>query len=94
MINSEIITNVFIRKPLPTMKEKCVQCAKGTFFIDHFYDEEKEILFHVMKEPSWIKFEPDTTYEIEFSDYNDDDTYDYRLYKRLNEDTIKNYIND
>ena len=87
-MNEKETTFVYMRIPEPDRKEPRLELETGTFWLDFVYDKEKRIAFKIMKEPPWIHMEKDITYEIEFSMPNDDNYYDYRLYKRLTDDIV------
>lgn len=70
-------------------EEKYVTFEKGHFWLDKFYDRERQIFFYVLKEPHWMKFEFWKDYDITIIDDSDDaETFQYRLAVRLSTDTV------
>ena len=88
---------VTIEEYIPEEEKHFIDIKDGKLWLDSFYDPKRQMYFHVMKEPDWIKFEFYKTYEINF--YSDDDyvnSYNYRLAVRLFDNTliINEYYDD
>jgi len=81
---------VTIEEYIPEKEERFIDIKDGKLWSDIFYDPKRQMYFHVMKEPDWIRFEFYKTYEIKFIDEDDGDfiTYHYRLAARLIDNTL------
>lgn len=79
---------VYIEEYVEEKPRKYMEVEDGKLFSDWFYDQEIRMCFYVLKEPDWLKLEENTTYEFEFVTLDDDDTYHYRLWKRLDSNTV------
>ena len=80
---------LYIKEYTPTVKLPFIRLTSNQDWAEErLHDSETGICYEVFKEPEWLHFEEGKFYEFHFNYLNDSNSYKYRLFKRLNENTV------
>ena len=80
---------LYIKEYTPPTQEPFITYANTQDWAEErLYDLETGICYVVFKEPEWLHFEEGKFYAFHFSYIDDSSSYRYRLFKRLNENTV------